>query len=307
MDRLQALQVFVRVARLGSFSAAARELGMSAAAVSRNIAALEGDLGAQLLRRTTRSVSRTPAGDRCLRHAEALLDEHTVLVEAVRQDVDEARGHVRMTAGVSFTDEHLGRAMAGFLVDQPAVSVEILLTDEHIDLVRQGLDLAVRIGKLPDSSMRARRICPTLNVLCCSPGYADAHGLPTAPGGLSAHALLVDTNVARQWKLVGPDGESHDQDVAGRFAVNSPRITRDCCVDGLGIGMMPTFMCGPDIASGRLVRVLPDWTGPEMSMYAVFPSGRHVGAAVRSVIDFLVARFGGSPEWDAGVPGRLLT
>lgn len=305
VDRLQALHVFTRVARLGSFSAAARELGISAAAVSRNVSSLEARLGVQLLRRTTRSLSRTEAGDRCLARAEALLDQLNALEDEVRGTEDALRGRLRITTGVAFCERHLGAALARFQSAHPELSLEIVLTDTALDLVEQGIDLAVRIGRLPDSSLKARRICAVHQVFVCSPGYADEHGVPETPADLGDHPLLVDTNTARPWVLAGPGGDICHHDPDACFSINSAPVVQDACHAGLGIGLVPTFVCGPALAAGTLRRVLPDWTSAELAMYAVFPARRHVSAPVRALIDFLLEAFGGPSAWDAGIPGTL--
>ena len=305
MDRLQALRVFTRVARLGSFSAAARELGMSAAAVSRNVSRLESDLGTELLHRTTRSVSQTDAGRRCLERAEAIIADMDALDDVIRGEGQGPRGQLRVTAGVSISEKHLGAAFARFQHLHPDLQLEVILTDEVVDLVKMGIDLAVRTGRLEDSSLRARRISTVNTVLACSPDYADEHAIPSDPHDLLRHDLLLDTNLPRRWTLDGPDDERVALDVEGSFAVNSARVIRDACREGLGIALVPTFMCGDDLKSGRLVRVLPEWTGPAGAMFAVYPGGRHVRTAVRQLIDALVEDFGGAPRWDEGVGGRL--
>lgn len=298
IDRFQAMSVFARVARLESFSAAARELHISATAVSRHVAALEQHLDVRLLQRSTRRVSLSEAGAAYLERCEQLLADLAELEDGVVGGRREPRGRLRISAGVAFAREQLHLLMPEFITRYPKLEVELQLSDRRIDLVGEGFDLALRIGRLPDSSLIARKLCPCRHVLCASPRYLAEHGAPESPDQLRAHACIVDTNQARAWTLVGPEGEVQHQ-VEGRYRVNSAHASCAAALAGLGVANLPTFVAGPHIASGELVVLLPAHPPFEMGLYAVYPENRYLSAGVRAFIDLLVEHFGGEqPPWD---------
>lgn len=296
-DRLLAMQVFARVARLEGFAAAARELHISATAVSRHVAMLEEHLDVRLLRRSTRRVSLTEAGAAYLERCERLLADLIELEEGVTGGRHEPRGRLRISAGVSFAQEQLGALMPEFLARHPELEVELRLSDRHVDLVGEGFDLAVRIGRLPDSSLFAKKLCPSRHVLCAAPSYIATHGEPQTPAQAREHACIVDTNQTAGWEFMGPDGPVTHR-AEGRYRVNSAHASSAAAIAGLGLAYLPTFVAGPRLASGELTPLLPAFRPIETSVYAVYPENRYLSAGVRAFIDLLVERFGEQPPWD---------
>ena len=279
------LRAFVRVARLGSFAAAAREMRMSTTAVSRRVANLETDLGARLLHRTTREVSLTPAGTVALERAEQLLSDLEELRDVVAGD-EEPRGHIRITAGVSLGHALLHESLPAFLLAHPEVSVEMVLTDRHVDLVSERIDLAIRIGTLADSNLVARRLGTVGHLICAAPDWLGANG-PVLPEKIHSLPRIVDTNQPLAWRLTGPDGGPLEVEASGRYAVNSAHAARDACLAGLGLAMLPDFVGRSFLERGELVDALPDWSGPELGLYAVVLERRWVSAAVRALVEHI--------------------
>lgn len=286
------LRAFVRVARLGNFAAAARELRMSTTAVSRRVAQLEESLGARLLHRTTRRVSLSPAGAEALERAERLLADLRELRDVVAGD-EEPRGHVRITAGVSLGHAVLHASLPTFLLAHPDVSVEVVLTDRHVDLVADRIDLAIRIGTLTDSNLVARRLGTVRHVVCASPDWVEVNR-PVPSADLEAAARIVDTNQPRIWRLTGPDEARIDMEASGRYAVNSAHAACDACRAGLGLAMLPDFVARPVLERGELVDALPGWVGPEVGIYAVVLERRWISAAVRALVEHVREKV--SPE-----------
>jgi DNA-binding transcriptional LysR family regulator len=280
------LRAFARVARLGSFAAAARELRISSTAISRRVAALEESLGTRLLHRTTRRVSLTPAGKIALGRVERLLAELLELQEEVASD-DTPRGRIRVTAGVSLGHSLLHQGLPLFLAAHPAVSVELVLTDQHVDLVAERIDLALRIGKLADSSLIARRIGWVEHIVCAAPDWLGRCGALNA-SDLHSHARVVDTNQPHHWQLSGPDGAQLAVEASGRYAVNSAHAALDACRAGLGLAMLPDFVARPSLERGELANALPGWMGPKLGLYAVTLDRRWVPAAVRALVEHML-------------------
>ena len=297
MDRLHAMQVFVRVSRLGSFAAAARELQLSNTATSRVVSQLEAHLGVRLLRRTTRQVSLTDEGAAYLRRCERILADIQELEEGLAEGQRTPRGRLRISAGVSFAQEQLNALMPEFLERYPELEVEALLTDRHIDLVAEGVDVAVRIGRLPDSTLIAKRIAPCRHVVCASPRYVAKRGLAQTPSALAEHACIIDTNQPRNWHFDGPGGPETFA-ATGRYRVNSAHAARDAAIAGLGIAYLPTFVAGTELVHGALVRQMPDYRAAETAMYAVYPENRYLSAGVTAFIRMLAERFQRDPPWD---------
>ena len=297
MNRLQAMRVFTRVARLGGFAAAARELQLSTTAVSRQVSLLEEHLGVRLLQRTTRRLSITDAGAACLDRCERILADIQEMEEALSEGQRNPRGRLRISAGVSFAQEQLSALMPAFVEHYPDLEVELFLTDRHLDLVGEGIDVAVRIGRLSDSSLFARRIAPVRHAVCASPDYIARYGAVATPSQLSEHMCIIDTNLPRSWCFEGPGG-LETVIAEGRYRVNSAHGSCDAALAGLGLAYLPTFVAGAHIARGDLVPQLPGYQTGEAAMYAVYPENRYLSAGVRAFIDMLAERFDGEPPWD---------
>ncbi len=295
MDRIAALRAFRAVADAESFSAAATHLKTSKSAISKHVTALESDLGVKLLSRTTRRVSLTSAGEVYMRRAERILDEMDEADQAVRQQAAVPTGRLRLAAPMSFGIQHLGDFVAEFIALHPGVSVDLNLSDRYVDLVEERIDLAIRIGKLKDSSLQARTLAPSRTVMCAAPKYIKAHGTPKKPKDLLAHKCLTYTYAdgTTGWKL--KDGVLN---VAGPVHANNGDILRQLAVKGLGIAILPSFIVGPDIKRGTLVSLMEDHIPQVSSIHAVYPPGRFVPAPVRAFIDFMVGRCNPKPSWD---------
>jgi DNA-binding transcriptional LysR family regulator len=300
MDRVSGMAVFAKVVATGSFSAAARELEISQASVTKQVQELEQWLGARLLNRTTRRLSLTEVGT-------GFYERSTRILEAVEEARSAAgtlnttpRGRLRINAPVSFGLLHLAPAVTEFLNLYPEVSVEMLVNDRVVDLLEGEFDVGVRIGRLHDSSLIARRIAPVRLAVCAAPEYLARHGAPRTPDELASHNCLEYTYFESrgEWHLLDSAGAEIVVPVSGRYLANNADVLRFTALAGGGIILVPTFLVGDDLRSGRLVRLLPNYPPPEQALHALYPSGRHISAKVRSFVDFLVARFGGEPAWD---------
>lgn len=297
MDRFEAMEVFSRVARLGSFTEAARELRLSTTAVSRHVSQLEEHLKTRLLLRTTRRLSLTAGGLAYLSKSEQILANVRELEDGLQAAQEVPRGRLRIGAGVSFAQEQLNQVMPSFLSRFVELNVELILSDRHVDLVADNIDVAIRIGKLPDSSLFAKRLAPCRHVACVSPGYLARHGSIFHPQELSNHLCIIDSNQARGWSFVGDKGPITHQ-AEGRYVVNSAHAARAAVLADLGVAYLPTFVAGPNIASGELVPQLQAFQIPNMTVYAVYPENRYLSAGVRVFIDAMEAAFGDTPQWD---------
>ncbi|WP_114395110.1 LysR family transcriptional regulator [Oleisolibacter albus] len=305
MDKLEDLRLFTLVAETRSFTRAADKLNLSKSAASRRIAELEGRLGARLLNRTTRSISLTPVGQSFFERVAQILAELDEAESAVANERQAPRGLLRVAAPMSFGLRHLAPVVAAFLDQYPEVQVEMDVSDRFVDLVDEGYDLAVRIGRLKDSSLIARRICPIRAVLCASPAYLEKHGAPQTPDDIAGRDCLLYTNMPTPdlWSFRTAPGaeETRTVRVHGRLRVNNGDMLREAAIAGQGLVHLPTFIIGDELADGRLVPLLLDWTGPDSAMHAVYPANRHLSPKVRAFVDFLAGKFGPVPYWDSGL------
>ncbi len=300
MDRLAAIEAFVRVAEAQSFSEAARRLRSSKSAVSRNVGALESELGVRLFHRTTRSLTLTEAGRGYFERATRILADLEEANLAVGQLQSAPRGRLRVSAPMSFGFLHLAPALPDFLARYPEVAVDLAMNDRFVDLIDEGFDVAVRIGALEDSSLIARRLAPIRRVVCASPAYFEARGLPLSPEDLKGHECLFNSNIAssQEWRFTAPDGKSWPVEVKGRLSANNGDALRAAALQGLGIVNLPTFIVGGDLQAGALVTALDEFISQDMAMSAVYPHSRHLSPKVRAFVDFLADCFGPRPYWD---------
>jgi DNA-binding transcriptional LysR family regulator len=302
LDSLSGMAVFAKVVEARSFTAAAAELGMSKSAVSKQISRLEDRLGARLLNRTTRRLSLTETGaafyDRCAR----VVAEAQEAELAVTNLQSEPRGTLRVNAPMSFGHLHIAPAIPDFLTRYPEVRVDMTMNDRFVDLIDEGFDIAIRIARLTDSSLIARRLAPDRRVLCGAPAYFAKHGEPRTPDDLAAHNCLSYAYVsdADQWQFIDGEG-TRAVSVRGNLRANNGDAIRQALLAGLGVAVLPAFIVGPDVQAGRLKEVLSDYLPNRASVYAVYPHSRHLSAKVRVFVDFLADRFGPSPYWDAPV------
>lgn len=287
MPELEDLRALVETLERGSFSAAAVRLGVSKQIVSRRVAALEADLGARLLQRTTRRLSPTEAGLAYAERARRVLLELAEAEQEVAHGDGTPRGRLRVSAPVSFGTLHLAPALPGFLARHPGVEAEIDLDDREVDLVGEGYDVAVRLGRLADSSLIALRIARIRLLTCASPAYLERHGAPQAPADLRRHACLL-YSVARgaDWRF----GAARVV-VSGRLRTNNGEVLLAAAIAGAGIARIPEFLAGPALLDGRLREVLPAHACEEGGAYVVYPRHRQGSAAIRAFAAYLQEYF----------------
>jgi DNA-binding transcriptional LysR family regulator len=299
VDRLDDLTLFLRVLDLGSISAAARSLDLSVAVASQRLKRLERELGVRLLHRTTRRLHATPEGAALAEQGRPLVEDLEALTGGLRQSGADIAGTLRVTASASFGRQYLSPLLPDFLALHPRVRLSINLTDQMLDLVSSGFDLAIRIGALDDSSLVARKLAANRRVLCASPEYLRRHGTPRTPQDLVDHeCVLLVGSQGRQdvWRLGDGSGGEIAVRVRGRVETNYGELVRDSAVAGVGIAVHSSWHVIDDLRAGRLVQVLPDYPLAESGIYAVMPQRRLVPPRVRAFVDFLADRFA-DPPW----------
>jgi DNA-binding transcriptional LysR family regulator len=299
VDHLGDLDVFARVVTAKGVSAAGRELNLSPAVVSKRIRRLEDRLGVRLLQRTTRQVVLTEAGQGFYERVVSILASVEEAQAWVARGSETVRGVLRISAPTSFGRMHVAPHLERFLGQHPAVTLDVVLSDAFVDIIGESFDLAIRIADLGDSSLVARRLAPNHRVLCAAPSYLAAHGTPDAIEDLSHHRLL--THGAAEWSLESPGGPAHIR-LHGPLRTNSSEVVREAVIGGIGIALRSTWDVGPELKSGRLVRVLPHYSGSRrVAIHAVYPSRRHLEQKVRAFVDFLGGLYGPTPYWDEGL------
>lgn len=299
MDRVDDLNLFLRVLDLGSISAAARSLDLSVAVASQRLKRLERELGVRLLHRTTRRLHATPEGAALAEQGRPLVEDLEALTGGLLQNSADIAGTLRVTASASFGRQYLSPLLPDFLALHPRVRLSINLTDQMLDLVSSGFDLAIRIGALDDSSLVARKLAANRRVLCASPEYLRRHGTPRTPQELVDHecVLLVGSHGRQDvWRFGDGSGGEIAVRVRGRVETNYGELVRDSAVAGVGIAVHSSWHVIDDLRAGRLVQVLPDYPLAESGIYAVMPQRRLVPPRVRAFVDFLAERFA-NPPW----------
>jgi DNA-binding transcriptional LysR family regulator len=286
MDRIDAVTVFVAVAEQESFAQAARKLARTPAAVTRAIAELEASLSTRLLNRTTRSVALTEAGQRYLERARKLLAAHAEFEGAVPDEHDPS-GALHVTAPVNFGRQHVMPLLCEFLERHPRVDARVLLLDRVVSMVEEGLDVGVRLGHLPDSSLRATRAGTVKRAVYASPSYIARYGVPTSPSELIGHRTIsagtINSNPDR-WSFRGAGGVSHAA-VRPRLVVNTTEAAADAAAAGLGLAFLVSYQVAQHVAAGRLVEVLSDYSIEQIPIQIIQPAGRFTPAKVRAFID----------------------
>lgn len=304
MDRLRCMQVFIEVARDGSFTGAARRLGMSKASVTKQIAWLEQSLRARLLHRTTKHVGLTDAGLSTLRSASALLERYEAIEADVRDSTRQPKGLIRVGTPPSFGAHHLAPLLTGFAALHPEIQVALVLDDGSANLIAQGLDLSVRIAPaLADASYVAQPLTKAPQVLVASSSYLAKHGAPQSPADLARHNCLVHTlkSPTGIWRFNGPQGEVAIR-VRGSICSNFGEALQKAALLGHGITMHPYYMVSEDLAAGRLQAVLPQYVPLSLDIYVIFSSRQNVPLRVRRFVEFLKEWAKTPPEW--AVPAR---
>jgi len=306
MDSLQGLRVYCAVVDCGSFADAAARLKLSRAMVSKHVMQLEDRLQTRLLNRTTRSLSLTEAGAKFHERASQILADLDAAEQIARSSTSEPRGTLRINAPTAFATAHIATHIAEFLALYPELSVDISLSDRFVDPIEEGYDLTIRITtKLPESTLIARRLASCRMVVCASPAYFAANGEPKTPDDLLRHNCLSYSMSAMEdkWDFVGPRGRRYAVTVDGRVRSNSGDLLRTAIVGGSGVMLLPSFIVGKDLKEGRLKAVLMDYQAVERTIYAVYPSRKHLSAKVRALVEFLETKYGPTPYWDNWLDG----
>lgn len=298
MDTLTSMKVFATVVDAGSFAGASARLDLSRAMVSKHMAHLESHLGTRLLNRTTRRLSLTESGSAYFERCQHILKDMEEAELAATELTSVPRGTLRLTAPLVFGVLHIAPLIADYLAIHPEAKLDFTLDDRNIDLVNEGYDLAIRIGNLAESGLIARRFARDSLVVCGSPEYFRRNGVPRVPEDLAKHSCLGYSyeESVNEWLFSGGDGE-HRVSVSGNVRANNGDLLRVAALGGAGIIMQPRFLVGADLRAGKLLAVLTQYESRELGIYAVYPSRRFLSAKVRTFIDFLVERFGPTPDW----------
>lgn len=299
MGQLEDMTVFIRVIDAGGISRAAEQLGIAKSAVSRRLVDLETRLGIRLLNRTTRTSSLTEAGRSFYERSIKIIDDVAELNALAKDSDTRLEGTINLAAPLSFGLSHLAPAIDDFLSLHPELSININFSDRQVNLIEEGLDLAVRIADLKDSSLIARKLSAIKTQLCANPDYLKKQGTPQSINELNHHQLLhYNLSDTSTWKLTDQQGDQHLIPVKAKIQANNGDFLKDMAIAGHGIIMLPTFISWKAIASGELVPILSDYKTPELNAYAIYPQTRYLSQRTRILIDFLVERFGETPYWD---------
>jgi DNA-binding transcriptional LysR family regulator len=294
------LEIFARVARTGNMSAAGREMGLSPAVISKRISQLEDRLGARLFQRTTRHLTLTETGAGYFKRVVDILSLCEEAEDFVSRRNTKPRGVLKVTMPTTFARLHVAPYLGTFLARYPDIELDFHLTDRFIDIIRDGFDLAIRIGELEDSSLVARKIAADNRYICASPGYLEKHGVPTSLADLDQHNCL-SAGAQDVWRLEGPEGQRQIR-TNGNIRSNSGELIHEALRSGLGIGLRSTWDVGTLLQSGELKVVLPQYRGSSnVAIYAVYPCREFMPAKVNVLIEFLVELYGPEPYWDKGM------
>jgi DNA-binding transcriptional LysR family regulator len=289
MDRMVAMETFITVVDAGSFSAAARRLKLGQPAVSKTVAQLEERLGARLLLRSTRGLSPTDAGQRFYDHALRAIDEAERAEQAARDSSDGLSGRLRISAAVTFARLHVLPALMSFLDQHPNLSIDIILDDRSVDLLEEGVDVALRMGALDDSNMTARRISTARRVVVGTPSYFAEAGVPQTPHDLSRHQAVVYSvrGGGESWLFSRSDGSDSNVTLSGRISVNAAEGMRTAVLAHMGVAVASEWMFAPELSNGAVQAVLTEWMLPPIDLWAVFPSGRMATMKARAFVMFV--------------------
>ena len=305
LDHIGDLLAFVRVADTQSFTAAAEKLGLSRSAIGKCIARLELGLGARLLHRSTRSVSLSDEGRVFYEHAQRILSEVDNATDAMASRKQAPRGRLRIDLPVSLGRLHIMPLLRDYLRDWPEVEADVSFSDDYIDLVRDGVDVAIRIGGETDSRLVRRVLAPHRLIACAAPGYLDRHGAPANPDDLASHQTLAYTHAGAlvPWRFA-VNGQERAVHVAGRMRLGNTEALRDAALAGEGIAQLGAFLVGEDLRAGRLAPVLEAVAPAGAPVCAVYPHRRHLAPKVRVLIDAIASKWSSGAPWasDAAPP-----
>lgn len=293
MDTLDGLKTVVAVVETGSFTAASERLGISKALVSKYVGEVEKQLSARLFNRTTRRLALTDTGKRYYQQSVILLEQYNALVDNVTGEQSKPRGLLKISAPVAFGEMKLSPLLSKFLTLYPDLKVELVLKNNAVDMIEEGIDVRLRIGGIEDSNMIARHLKTFPLTLCASPKYIQQNGLPKTPAQIAKHNCIIDSNfrIGNQWPFISPEGDASTIDVTSTLSVNSPQAVREMAIAGGGIAMTPAFIVEDAINDGKLTLILPAYTTLEFGLYAIYPHRKYVAKKVRCFIDFILAEF----------------
>ena len=294
--------MFLAVIETGSFTAAAEKLGTRSGQASKLISRLETELGVRLLNRTTRSVAPTEAGRAYFDRLKPLVDELDTLDLDIRNISQSPRGRLRLTAPLTFGSLELAPALNAFAGLYPDIELDVSFSDRVVNVVDEGFDLAVRVGRPGDSSLIIRRLCAVRIVVVGAPSYLEHHDAPASPADLGQHACIIDTNFREpnRWPFKGETGEVEMVSVDGRIRYSNAEACVQAAELGLGFACVPAFVAGEALRSGRLIRLLPSFEPDPYDVHVLYPHSRHLAAKVRLLVDFLSERYRQTPHWERG-------
>ncbi|MFV2002070.1 MAG: LysR family transcriptional regulator [Paracoccaceae bacterium] len=301
MDRLTEMEAFATVVDQGGFTDAARKMGISKSAVSKHVSSLEARLGARLLNRTTRRVSPTEIGLAYYDRARRVLNDAGEADALVTSMQSAPSGLLRISVATDFGVNHLSPVLGEFLQEFTDITVNMVLNNRYVELISEGFDMAIRIGELEDSTLRARKLTETTRRMIASPEYFKKYGRPTKIDDLNEHKLLHYSNQANSavWKLTAPSGEKRQVRTSGWLTVNDGQSLLNAAVSGLGIAYLPSFLYADAMQDGLVEEAIPELPVETQGIYAVYPPGRFTQPKVRAFIDFLVQAFAdkGPDSW----------
>ena len=300
MNRFENMHTFIRVVEAGSISGAAERLDIAKSAVSRRLKELEGHLGVELFHRTTRKMNLTDTGRAFYHQAVRILEDVLETELATSQAHGTLKGSLKVALPTSFGLMHLGPAINEFLKAHSQIEFDLDFNDREVDLMQEGFDLAIRIARLPDSSLIARRLASMQTVICASPAYLERMGTPQSPDELIDHQCLV-YNLIRDfeyWHMADAQDNLIKVKIHPYLKASNGEFLRDTAVAGLGITLTPTFIAYREIERGALIPLFTEYKLPRIDAYAIYPHTRHLSQRVRVFVDFLIKRFEGTPYWD---------
>ncbi|GAA5213640.1 LysR substrate-binding domain-containing protein [Corallincola platygyrae] len=294
MDTLDGMRTVIAVVEAGSFTAAADRLGISKALVSKYIGEMESRLSVRLFNRSTRKISLTDAGRRYYEKATPLLEEFAELQDDLLGEQTEPQGTIRISTPVAFGESFLSPQLPEFLARFPKIKLDLLVTNNRVNMLEEGIDLVIRIGRVDDSNLIARQIADMPLLLCASPAYLAQQGTPKKPEDLAAHTCIIDSNykIGNHWPLLDPQGNSEKVEVVSRVRVNSPRAVSEIAKADGGIGLSPRYIVEQSLKDGSLVQLLPDYQSLCFGLYAIYPHRRYLSRKVRCFIEYLEEKFG---------------
>jgi len=299
MSRYEDMENFVRIVEAGSITGAAQQMRIAKSAVSRRLKDLEIRLGAQLIIRSTRKLTLTDTGQALYNRAVALLADWNETEAAVGDTQLSFSGILRITAPLSFGVQHLGPLILDFMNEHPHVQFDIDFSDRTVDLISEGLDLAIRIGDLPDSNLIARKFANISTVACASPDYLTQHGTPLMASELKNHKEIAygfrRSNIRN---YIRQDGSQGQVEMTPRLHSTNGEFMRDATLAGKGISIIPRFIIYKNLQNGSLIKILPEYKWADLAAYVVYPPTRHLSKRVRAFVDFLVERCQGTPYWE---------